>query len=470
MGYEDIKIQKGFGTVPSPLVEELLARDAKPIEPALLATGNYQPQPKRIPVKRYFDRDFATLEMEKLWKKSWQVVGREEDIPQVGDRMTYDVGELSYVILRDGPDSFRALENTCLHRGTRLCDGHGSSPSIRCPFHAWEWNLDGSLKRVPSRWDFPQVTDESFRLPEARIDRWGGHLFINPDPEAGPLSEALGVLQTHFRPIDAADRYTIVFARKKMRGNWKTVMEAFLEAYHVIETHADLMGFTGDASTQYEIWDDGKAHVSRLITPAAVPSPHLGDDASGLAAAAALLDVFAAAMGNAFPVPALTSELAARAEVAAWRRSSMSAVFGHDFTDSSDSYMLDSNQYFMFPNFFPWMGEGTPLSYQFMPLGSDPNQCMMEIRLTAPIPDNGPRPPAAEPIDVDFDEPMSTIPAFGILARVFDQDFSNLPNVQRGLKSRRKNDSWVTFGRYQESRIQHFHEVLEKTLGLRDGE
>jgi hypothetical protein len=139
-------------------------------------------------------------------------------------------------------------------------------------------------------------------------------------------------------------------------------------------------------------------------------------------------------------------------------------VMGLDFSDCSDAYMLDAIQYFMFPNFWPWWGEGLPLTYQFTPYGADPNECVMEVRLTLPIPKGAPRPPAAELVEIDFDTPVSTVPAMGIMASVFDQDFSNLPLVQIGLRSARNEDMSITLGRYQESRIQAFHDMIDRKL------
>ena len=463
MGYDPGKIQDGFATAASPLMKDLLRSDSRPVEPALQETGTFFAPPKKIPFSRYFDPAFAKLEMEKIWKKCWQVVGREEDIPHVGDRQLYQVGELSYIIIRSGETEFRALQNACLHRGTRLCHGPSSGASIKCPFHAWEWNPDGSVKNIPSRWDFPDLTDEQYHLPEAKIDRWGGFLFINPDPNCGPLSDALGVLPKHFTKREAEDRYTAVGFRKKLRGNWKQAMEAFLEAYHVIETHPNILTYNGDTGTRYDTWDDGKSQVSRSITPSAVPSGHLGDDASRLLAAKHSLETFALPMPG-ITLPEIQSAETGRTEVAEWRRTVVGPALGVDFSKASDSYMLDANQYFMFPNHFPWFGEGLPLTYQFTPYGTDPNECIMEVRLTLPVPDSGIRPPAAELVDIDFDTPISTVPAMGIMASVFDQDFSNIPLVQVGLRSARDPDAAVTLGRYQESRIQAFHDMIERRL------
>jgi len=460
-------IIRGFASAVSPLTETLLAQDTRDVGVGLKARGNYMPQPKKIPLSRYYSREYAALEKEKLWKKSWQFACREEDIPQVGDRAPYSVGDMSFVVVRDTANSFKAFYNACLHRGTRLCDGVGSASSLRCPFHAWEWNLDGTLKNIPSRWDFAKVASADYRLPEVKVGTWGGFIFINPDPSAAPLDSVLGVLPEFFKSCPAEDRFTAFHIRKRVRANWKVTLEAFLEAYHVVETHSDSLSFTGDASTQYDIWEEGAAHISRLITPLGIPSPHLGDEASVAAAADRAFEVFAMAMPGV-PVPKYdpTSKLSPRAQVAQWRRQMMSIGLARDFASWPDAAMLDSVQYFMFPNFCPWYGEGLPLIYQFLPFGDDPNHSLMSVRLTAPLPGGGaPRPPSAPIVELDFDEPFSSKPEIGLLSLIFDQDMSNLPRIQAGVRSAAPAHAEATLGRYQEQRIQHLHEVLDKMLG-----
>ncbi|AMK19929.1 MULTISPECIES: aromatic ring-hydroxylating oxygenase subunit alpha [Sphingobium] len=454
---------EGFATTPGPLLPELFASDTRPLEPALKADGNYVPDSRKIPFSRYFSAEFAELEMEHVWKKSWQAVAREEDFPEIGDRKSYDVGKLSYIIIRSGPESYKALQNACLHRGTRLCHGFAGGEAIKCPFHGWEWNLDGSLKEIPSRWDFPDVQNDAYRLPEAKIGTWGGWIFINPDHEAGPLEEALGVLPDHFGPRESAERYTAVGFRKKVRGNWKQVQEAFFEAYHTIATHSQIMSYNGDTQTKYDVWDDGKSQVSRLITPSAIPSGHLGEEASGLRAAEDAMTTFA------LPFPgiercSIDPDQDGRAQVAEWRRQTLGSMFGIDYSACSDSYMLDATQYFMFPNFWPWWGEGLPLAYQFMPHGDNPDECVMEVRLTLPIPAAGPRPKSAELVDIDFDTPIASVPEMGIMATIFDQDFTNSPMVQMGLQSTLDPHFEATFGLYQESRILAFHDMIDRKI------
>lgn len=465
---EKIERKRGHRSSVSPLVCELLANDSRPLSTALRSSGNTDPASRRVPFSRYFDPEIARLEKERVWNKMWQFACREEDIPAVGDRINYDVGDTSFVILRSAENEFRAFHNACLHRGNRLCGGRASGESVRCSFHAWEWNLDGSLRKIPSEWDFPQVDKETFRLPEVKVGRWGGFLFINPDPEAGPLSDVLGVLPAHFESWKPEERFTFVHVRKLVRANWKVTMEAFLEAYHVIETHSDAMPFTGDASTQYDIWDDGKSHISRLITPLAVPSPHLGDEASAQAALDAVTQVFAMALGPDAEVPSFdASKGTGRADIAEWRRQMLAGGFCRDFSALADSELVDTIQYLMFPNFCPWYGEGLPLTYQFLPYKNDPNASVMSIRLLLPAPGNGiPRPPSAPIIELGFDDAFAAVPELGLISHIFEQDMANLPNVQLGLKSAAERFNATTLGQYQESRISHFHETLDRYLGL----
>lgn len=458
---------RGASSRVSPLAGELLRVDSIPLELALRSSGNHVPRGRRIRFDRFLDTAFAAREKERLWKRVWQVACREEDIPEVGDRVVYAVADLSFVIVRSAETQFRAFRNACLHRGTRLCDGAGSGDSLRCPFHGWEWDLEGALRNVPSRWDFPDVTPEGYRLPQVKVGTWDGFVFINPDPDATPLARVLGVLPDHFSQWRFADRFTAVHVRKLVRANWKITLEAFLEAYHVIETHADSLGFTGDSSTQYDIWDDGISHVSRLITPSVVPSPHLGDDASIEVAANEAFEAYAMAIpGMKAPKFDRASPFSARAQVAAWRRATLGATFGRDFSSRSDAAMLDSIQYFMFPNFCPWWGEGLPLVYRFLPFGNDPAQSIMEIRLMLPVPESGPRPPSAPVRQIGFDESIREVSEIGILARIFEQDMGNLPRIQAGLSAAADERAFETLGRYQEQRILHFHEVLDRTLGV----
>ena len=112
----------------------------------------------------------------------------------------------------------------------------------------------GSLKEVPCHWDFPTVTEEEYGLPEIQVGRWGGFLFINPDPDAESLEDYLGNLSDQFSILPYQKRYKIAHVAKILRCNWKIAQEAFSEAYHVIATHPTILATIGDANTQYDVF------------------------------------------------------------------------------------------------------------------------------------------------------------------------------------------------------------------------
>lgn len=458
------KVQRGVSTPVSPNYQELLKADTRPVPHFLSAQGSFVGGGGPVPRSRYFDRDFAKLEMTHVWKKCWQIAAREEEIPEIGDRVEYNVGNMSFMIIRSGADSFKALWNSCLHRGTKLCREYGHGEHIRCPFHAWTWNVDGTPKNFPGLWDFPDLEKEKLSLPEVKLDTWGSNIFINPDPAAGPLTDALGILPDHFRDYDYANRWTAVHVRKKVRANWKASLEAFLEGWHLSETHPQAQASNGDSSSQYDIWEDDRAQISRSITPGSVPSPELGATAEP---ERAVIETIRMVTPPGMELPDFDAvEKLDRAFAADWRRKVLTTMTGVDASGLSDTEMLDAVQYFMFPNFFPWIAEGAPLWYQFMPYGDDPGESIMDVRFLLPMPANGQRPPAAQRIDLDFDDTFRDKNAgFGLFDEVFDQDQSNVPLVQKGCETGSPDTKYVNLGIYQECRIQAFEARIARLCG-----
>jgi phenylpropionate dioxygenase-like ring-hydroxylating dioxygenase large terminal subunit len=269
--------QVGADTTKMMTFDEILQADGGARSVALNDRGTHRAKPGPIPFERYTDPALVQREIDLIWNKCWTVACREEDIPNVGDMVRYDLVDTSYVVVRAAPDTIKAFHNSCRHRGRLLCDGKRHDDKIQCKFHGWTWTLDGQLAWVPSRQDFPQVKSEQYGLIAVRLERWGGNVFINPDPDARPLHAALGVLVEHFKECPTEERFTGLLMRKKIRANWKLAQEAFMEAYHMVETHWDALPFSGDANTLYDCWsaDDNQSCVSRVLTPLGVVSPYL---------------------------------------------------------------------------------------------------------------------------------------------------------------------------------------------------
>jgi phenylpropionate dioxygenase-like ring-hydroxylating dioxygenase large terminal subunit len=217
-----------------------------------------------LPFDRYHDPAFLERELEQLWPNVWQWACREEHIPEPGDRYVYDVGFHSVLVVRGADSKIRAFINSCPHRGMKFAaeGARGVRRShIRCPFHGMSWNLDGTLREIPCRWDFPHVDEGNFGLDEIACESWGGFVFIHMGEAPPPLAEQLEVLPEHFRLWPMDDRYVALHTEKVLPANWKMAMEAFLEAFHVLETHSQAVYTAADANAQYDIFGP---HVSRF--------------------------------------------------------------------------------------------------------------------------------------------------------------------------------------------------------------
>ncbi|HTK66098.1 MAG TPA: aromatic ring-hydroxylating dioxygenase subunit alpha [Pseudonocardia sp.] len=444
-------------------VESILKADSGPEIPA----GVLEQSPPKsfgtedIAVDRYLSEDFMKLEYEKLWSRVWQWACLDYEIPEPGDHLVYEIGDKSVLIVRQPEGDIKAFYNSCQHRATLMAEGPGKgATSFVCPFHAWAYNLDGTLKNVPCQWDFPQVTEnrEKFGLREIKCDVYGGFVFINFDDNASPLLDHLDVIPEHFKPFPLENRFSVANIRKIVPINWKACMEAFMESYHVVQTHQQALEFTGDANTQYDIWNT----TSRLITLTGTPSPHLPEGHSEE-------DVFAAA-AEAFappgtPIPPLPEGVTAREAIAELAKQMVGPAVGLDLNDRSHVELIDSIEYFVFPNWLPWAGVTQGLQYRFRPNGNDPHSSIFDIQLQLPFNPEGPRPPSAPLKVLEYEDSFAEkAPELSLFGPIFDQDFSNLVLIQKGMKTHGKPG--VSFSDYQEARIRHFHQLLDKWLEL----
>jgi nitrite reductase/ring-hydroxylating ferredoxin subunit len=432
--------------------QQLLDEDSRPVPVSLRATSVAHIDPVDIAPARYFDPDFHRLEVERVWGRVWQMACREEQIPEVGDSLVYEVADTSLIVVRTARDEIRAFHNSCLHRGTQLRTKPGQVNSFRCPFHGFTWNIDGTLREIPCAWDFPQVEPADFCLPQAQVGTWGGFVFVNVDLHAAPLDEYLEDLPWHFAEWPLEDRYLAGHVVRTMPCNWKVALEAFIEAFHTMAVHPQLLPTAADSMTEYDVYG---AHVSRMITAVGVSSDHLDRQLDDV-------EIVRALLGARDADVTLEPGSNARKVLADRVRGSLQRRTGGDYSNVSDAEALDGIEYFLFPNFMPWAGLLTSFAYRFRPDGHDPDSCVIDIMVLEPLPESGPRPPAAPTRYIGPDESWADAPELGVFGRVFNQDGSTFGRVQRGLHASVKPTT--TLARYQESRIRHFHATLDTYL------
>jgi phenylpropionate dioxygenase-like ring-hydroxylating dioxygenase large terminal subunit len=460
---------KTGGTARCPGVSwsDLLKEDSREV-PDILSDETYRylgSEP--IPAARYTDPAYFRAEIEKMWPRVWQFAAREEDLPEPGDTIVYDNAGRSYLVTRQPDGSVRAFHNVCLHRGRKLRTEDGWAGEFQCPFHGFSWKTNGQLKNIPCRWDFSHLNERNLTLPEASVAHWGGYIFLREDAEGPSLEEYLAPLPEHFKRWRHEECTTVIWVGKIVKANWKAVMEAFMEAWHTPVTHPQIMPFTGDANTSYNVYGD---NVNAAFTPFGVMSPHLDPSAHDQQW---IVDEFVkyngrssdnyeaedgAQQGFAVQVP---EGITARRALGESMREGYTKSTGHDHGDATDAELLDALVYNVFPNFAPWGGYMPNIVYRWRPW-PDQDATLMEVRIIARTPLGTPRTKGVSMRFLSADEPWSTAAELGVLGDVFDQDMNNLPYVQDGLKV--SKTGLVQLGDYQEIRIRQFHETLKKYL------
>ena len=195
---------------------------------------------RTIPFDWYSDPAVLRLERERIFRRTWQYAGRADQVAEPGAFFTCDLAGVPVVVVRDEEQSLRAFLNVCRHRGSLVCEGEGKRASLQCPYHAWTYGLDGSLRAAPRSERVPDFDREQLGLVPVLVDSWGPFVFVNPDAEAAPLAETLGELPA----LVAASGIDVGSLRFRERAigaeyaaNWKVCTENFLECYHCQVAH-----------------------------------------------------------------------------------------------------------------------------------------------------------------------------------------------------------------------------------------
>ncbi|AQA19617.1 (2Fe-2S)-binding protein [Halioglobus japonicus] len=439
--------------------QEMLDKETNPVPDALRESTDTFLGSENIPTDRYLSREFHDKEVEHMWNRTWQAVCRETEIGRPGDFFTYDIARYSIVVTRTESGAIKGYHNACLHRGRALRSVEsGTAREFKCPFHGFRWSLEGDFLGAPCQWDFPHIKEEEFSLPEVLVDTWGGWVFINMDLQAESLQSYMGILPQHFERWTPENTFKALHIEKVIECNWKLAWEAFIESYHTVATHPQIMTYLGDSNSQYDIWGD---NVSRTISPMGVVSPHLEDIPPNQTVNEWLHHAMALPEDETLEVP---EGMSAREYLADFYFKMFGEQYGVDVgAFSTQSEIMDSILYSLFPNFAPWAGFQPNLTYRMKPYGDRHDMCTMEIIFLMRYPEDQPRPDDVPVQRLDKDQLFSEAEGMeGGLGKVFDQDFSNLKMVQKGLHNLRTGE--VVLANYQEVRIRHFHQTLSKYI------
>ena len=148
-----------------------------------------------LPATWYTEPAVFAAEQERIFRRCWQYVGLLEQVSRPGEYFTCHAGTVPLIVARDDAGTLRAFVNVCRHRGHQVATAEsGHCTVFQCPYHAWSYNLDGTLRGAPGMRDEPGFDRDQFPLIQAQADTWGPFVFVNLDAAAPPLSTVLGAL------------------------------------------------------------------------------------------------------------------------------------------------------------------------------------------------------------------------------------------------------------------------------------
>jgi len=194
-----------------------------------------------MPGSFYTDARLLDLEQEQLFGREWVCVGREEELAQPGDFLTWQVGKEPILVVRGLDRALRCLSNVCRHRGTVLAGGRGNAKAFVCPYHAWSYDTTGRLISAPllgKRGDFAR---QDCRLPEFACATWQGFVFVCLAAEAPPFAERLAGLDSLVGRYHLEQMHLRHLVEESWPINWKCFVENFMEGYHLTPLHRETL-------------------------------------------------------------------------------------------------------------------------------------------------------------------------------------------------------------------------------------
>jgi len=226
-----------------------------------------------LPLEAYVDDDVFDWELRHVFERAWVCVGRASELSVPGAQRAEQVGRSSVMLVRDRDGELRAFANICRHRGHELlaCGESTVRGVVQCPYHAWSYELDGSLRAAPHAG--PQVVAVDNALVPLRVAEWGGWVFVdlgaNGDVDAISFTAHAGALVEIADAWHSADLVVAEEHRYEVAGNWKLVCENYHECYHCPLIHPELCRVT-DAGSGANVRDAPGAFVGGTMAL----SPH----------------------------------------------------------------------------------------------------------------------------------------------------------------------------------------------------
>lgn len=190
----------------------------------------------------YTSAEFLDRELADVFGREWVCVGRASALGRPGDYLTYALAGQPVMIVRGHDGALNAMLNVCRHRMSTLLEGTGHVQSIVCPYHAWTYNLDGSLRGAPYMTRTTGFRKEDYKLQSIRCEEWLGWIYVSMDPDAVPVAVRLQPLKSMIAQYHMEDYVECFRETHVWDTNWKVLAENFMESYHLPVCHAATVG------------------------------------------------------------------------------------------------------------------------------------------------------------------------------------------------------------------------------------
>lgn len=210
---------------------------------------------RTLPWSWYADPDVLRLERERIFRRFWQYAARADQVAEPGQFTTTRAADVPVVVVRGRDEVLRAFLNVCRHRGSLVCEGEGRRETLQCPYHAWTYDLDGSLRTAPRTEQEPGFDPDGLGLVPVAVETWGPFVFVNPDADAPPLAETLGELPELLAGA-GVDVDALAFHHRsggEYDANWKVCSENYLECYHCQVAHPGFSKVVNVAPDAYRL-------------------------------------------------------------------------------------------------------------------------------------------------------------------------------------------------------------------------
>ena len=198
-----------------------------------------------LPAWSFFNKELLEQEKDLLFRRHWQLLCHQSDIPEQGNFITCDfVGERA-LIIRGKDNQIRAFHNLCRHRGSRVVaeEKGGCKSAIVCPFHGWVYNLDGTLRGPAQPSSLPDLDPIKFGLKPIEMENWNGFIFVRFQPGPQPsIREILAPFDAEIEQYELADLLPSGddYCTEDVAANWTCVRDVDNEGYHVAFAHPGL--------------------------------------------------------------------------------------------------------------------------------------------------------------------------------------------------------------------------------------